>query len=120
MAGNNTKKGGSRGAGGAVATQGAAAPMQLTKKTIAQGIKTTYKAQGELVNNRGPREGAPGRSDKMKRMAARLDQRREQLFSARDNLERKERADTFRSLRRAGLSAYGRRPKPGRAKSPRK
>lgn len=73
---------------------------------IDRGIKVTYKAQGNLINDRLPgRLPFKERQPKRDRMSARLDARREVLFAARRQLERNTTAQDLRSLRRANPTA---------------
>lgn len=99
MAGNGSgRSGSSRGMGGRTAAPARA----LNQKMIEQGIRTTYKAQGDLINDRfGPRVGPRGRQAKRDRMSARLDARRDTLFAARRQMERDATARTLRDVRRA-------------------
>lgn len=77
----------------------------MSKKMIEQGIKTTYKAQGNLVNDYIPgrfaaRQPWAERYARRDRMNARLTARREQLFGARRQMERNATAQQLRALRK--------------------
>jgi len=66
---------------------------------IEKGVKTTYKAQGVLVNHRSPglnRVPYADRKAKVKRMEARLKTRRDDLFGERNRREDETRAEMKR------------------------
>ena len=75
------------------------AAADQSDKQIEKGVKTTYKAQGVLVNNRSPglnRVPYADRKDKVKRMEARLKKRRDDLFGERNKREDETRAEMKR------------------------
>ena len=75
------------------------AAADQSDKQIEKGVKTTYKAQGVLVNHRSPglnRVPYADRKAKVKRMEARLKTRRDDLFGERNKREDETRAEMKR------------------------
>ena len=75
------------------------AAADQSDKQIDKGVKTTYKAQGVLVNHRSPglnRVPYADRKDKVKRMEGRLKKRRDDLFGERNKREDETRAEMKR------------------------
>ena len=75
------------------------AAADQSDKQIEKGVKTTYKAQGVLVNHRSPglnRVPYADRKAKVKRMEARLKTRRDDLFGERNRREDETRAEMKR------------------------
>jgi hypothetical protein len=75
------------------------AAKDQSDKQIQKGVKTTYKAQGDIINDRSPginRVSYRDRDDKIKRMKRRLKARRDDLFGERNRREDESREEIKR------------------------
>jgi len=75
------------------------AAKDQSDKQIEKGIRTTYKAQGDIINDRSPginRLSYMDRDDKKRRMKRRLKRRRDDLFRERNRREDESREEIRR------------------------
>jgi hypothetical protein len=103
MAGKGSGRGGSgRSSGGMTA----APARQMNRRMVDRGIRVTYNAQGDLVNDRLPSRLNPiERQAKAERMSARLRARRQTLLANGRRLDRQDAARVVRMMRKVDRAA---------------